>query len=118
MSRPPNGATRLLREITIQDFAETGADGIAALYNNIMEHTATVIICRKNPNVSGVDLVAKLRFESLRPTKIYAKRRRSDVKTPEGRNGQNDSDREQKDCIAHSLPPEDDEECYVGRTNS
>ena len=27
-------------------------DGIATLYNNIMEHAAIVIICKKNPNVS------------------------------------------------------------------
>lgn len=28
------------------------ADGIVMAYNNTMEHTATVTICKKNPNES------------------------------------------------------------------
>jgi len=52
---------------------ESRVEGIATLYNSIMEHTATVVICKKNPNVSesGVNL----RVDGRRPTKIYTKRR-------------------------------------------
>jgi hypothetical protein len=38
--------------LSSRDARRFGRDGIVTAYNRIMEHTATVIICKKNPNVS------------------------------------------------------------------
>ena len=62
--------------------------------------------------------VIKLTSEGWTPTEIYAKRRRTGIKTPKSGDGQNNSDREENDRIVHLFPPDDCEECDIGRTNS
>ena len=49
------------------------AGGPATMYNSIMEHTATVIICKKTPNVSGRGVSPQTGIRASVPTKVDPK---------------------------------------------
>jgi len=56
-------------------------EGTATLYNSIMEHAATVIICKKNPNVSESDVS---RYTKIRAPETYQNIYRTEVNRDKG----------------------------------
>ena len=78
-------------------------EGVTTMYN-IVEHNAAIITCKKKPIASGNCVSLRLRTKGLRPTDIYTKRRRADVKGSNSRDGQNNGYWNQRDCVGDPLP--------------